>query len=187
MTGFPRYRASAIPRPNPSARCSETKQSQSRLETVSANQSNVLCPETPLWCLAIATPGQPGQSVGGSNTNLPGSSFGGSGSGITWRGQSYVPATHASVLKEQLAQLELKRSTSNISSDSSPSSVLGLKNPRGSLKMGPFAFYRKGDVNSMHLQIEHLKLELSKKDTELDMIKTDKINNDIKMLKVTYN
>ena len=51
--------------------------------------------------------------------------------------------------------------------------------------LGPFAFYRKGDVNSMHLQIEHLKLELSKKDTELDMIKTDKMNNDIKMLKVT--
>jgi hypothetical protein len=97
---------------------------------------------------------------------------------------------HAVVLKDKIELLELKKQSCQAgmeatkdkgSAFSYESAEMPLK---GSLGFGTFAYFRRSDVASLRLQIEHLRLEIRKKDQESESGKLVKISSDIKMLKV---
>jgi hypothetical protein len=97
---------------------------------------------------------------------------------------------HAVVLRDKIELLELKKRScqagievtkDKASAFSYESTEMPLK---GSLGFGTFAYFRRSDVASLRLQIDHLRLEISKKDQEFESGKLLKISSDINMLKV---
>lgn len=97
---------------------------------------------------------------------------------------------HVIALKDRMALLEetcrtdeaalesLKAKNANVEYQSGKSPL------KGSLPIGTFAYFRRGDVASLRLQVEHLRLQLHKKDTELESVKLEKVTGALRSLKV---
>ena len=79
---------------------------------------------------------------------------------------------------DEAALESLKAKNANVEYQSGKSPL------KGSLPIGTFAYFRRGDVASLRLQVEHLRLQLHKKDTELENVKLEKVTSSVRTLKV---
>lgn len=99
---------------------------------------------------------------------------------------------HAVVLRDKIDLLELKRQScqAGIEATKGKASAFSYESTeiplKGTMGFGTFAYFRRSDVSSLRLQIEHLRLEIHKKDQDFEAGKLEKISSDLKMLKVWY-
>jgi hypothetical protein len=97
---------------------------------------------------------------------------------------------HINALKDRMALLEETRRVDEAALESLKAKNATVeyqsgKSPlKGSLPIGTFAYFRRGDVASLRLQVEHLRLQLHKKDTELESVKLEKVTSAVRTLKV---
>ena len=97
---------------------------------------------------------------------------------------------HAVALRDQIDLLEMKKQSCEADLEATKDKALAISYEsaemplKGSMGIGTFAYFRRSDVASLRLQVEHLRLEIHKKDQEFESGKLVKISSDIKMLKV---
>lgn len=97
---------------------------------------------------------------------------------------------HIKNIKDRIAILEESRRIDESALESLKAKNVNVeyqsgKSPlKGSLPIGTFAYFRRGDVASLRLQVEHLRLQLHKKDTELESVKLEKVTSAVRTLKV---